>query len=68
LPTNREECRLLFSMGWETANVHLGNRTVVKNLRKHMSKQKSNWLHTAATQMVGAVRQDWQVWRKSGVV
>ena len=68
LPTNREECRLLFSMGWETANVHLGNRTIVKNIRKHMSKQTSNWLHTAATQMVGAVRQDWQVWRKSGMV
>jgi hypothetical protein len=66
LPNNREECRLLFSAGWETANVHLGNPAVVKSIRKHLGKQKSNWLHTAATQMASAVRQDWQVWRKSG--
>lgn len=66
LPKNRDECRLLFSMGWETANVHLGNRAAVQVIRKHLSKQKSGWLHGAATQMATAVRQDWQVWRKSG--
>ncbi|HWX93177.1 MAG TPA: hypothetical protein VNY29_11155 [Terriglobales bacterium] len=38
----------------------------MKNIRKHLSQQKSNWLHAAATQMAAAVRQDWQVWRKSG--
>ena len=68
LPKNRDECRLLFSMGWETANIHLGNRSAVKNIRKHLSRQKSGWLYAAATQMAGAVRQDWQAWRKSGVV
>src|SRR6266516_4619191 len=26
LPKNRDECRLLFAMGWETANIHLGSR------------------------------------------
>jgi hypothetical protein len=68
LPKNRDECRLLFSMGWETANVHLSNRGAVKGIRKHLAKQKSNWLYVAATRMAAAVRQDWQVWRKSGVV
>jgi Uncharacterized protein conserved in bacteria (DUF2252) len=67
LPKNRDECRLLFSMGWETANIHLGNRDSVKNIRKHLEKQKPSWLYTAATQMVAAVRRDWEVWRKSGV-
>jgi hypothetical protein len=65
VPTDREECRLLFAMGWETANIHLGNRAVVKNIRKHLNQQKSNWLHAAAIQMAAVVRQDWQVWRKS---
>jgi hypothetical protein len=66
LPNNREECRLLFSAGWETANVHLGNPAAVKSIRKHLGKQKSSWLHTAATEMANSVRQDWQAWRKSG--
>ncbi len=26
LPSNRDEIRLLFAMGWETANIHLGTR------------------------------------------
>jgi hypothetical protein len=66
LPTDREECRVLFAMGWETANIHLGSRAVVKNIRKHLNQQKSNWLHAAAIQMAAVVRQDWQVWRESG--
>jgi hypothetical protein len=66
LPKNRDECRLLFSMGWETANVHLGSQAAIKSIRKHLSKQKPNWLYTAASEMAGAVRQDWEAWRKSG--
>jgi hypothetical protein len=66
LPKNRDECRLLSSMGRETANVHLGNRGAVKGIRKHLSKQKSTWLFTAASEMAAAVRKDWQFWRKSG--
>jgi hypothetical protein len=66
LPKNRDECRLLFSMGWETANVHLGNRDGEKSIRKHLAKQKPNWLYAAATQMAAAVRRDWDAWRKSG--
>lgn len=63
LPKNRDECRLLFSMGWETANVHLGSATSVSGIRKHLAQQKSSWLYAAATKMATAVRRDWQVWR-----
>jgi uncharacterized protein DUF2252 len=66
LPKDRDECRLLFSMGWETANVHLGNTGAVKGIRKDLGKQKANWLNIAANAMADAVRRDWQVWRKSG--
>ena len=66
LPRNRDECRLLFSAGWETANIHLANPAAVKSIRKHLGKQKSNWLHSAASRMEEAVRGDWQVWKKSG--
>jgi uncharacterized protein (DUF2252 family) len=67
LPTNRDECRLLFSMGWETANIHLGNRDAVKGIRKHLSNQKSTWLYAAAREMVAAVKDDYQVWRKAHI-
>ena len=30
LPKGRDELRLLFAMGWETANIHLGSRSAVK--------------------------------------
>jgi Uncharacterized protein conserved in bacteria (DUF2252) len=67
LPRNRDERRLLFSMGWETANVHLGNREAIKNVRKHLKEQKASWLHSAARQMVTAVKEDWQAWKKARV-
>lgn len=67
LPRNRDECRLLFSMGWETGNIHLGSRKAVKAIRKHLAKQKSAWLYSAARQMAASLRQDWQVWRKAHI-
>jgi hypothetical protein len=67
LPRNRDERRLLFSMGWETANVHLGNREAIKNTRKHLKERKANWLYAAARQMANAVNEDWQAWKKARV-
>lgn len=67
LPKNRDECRLLFSMGWETANIHMGNRDEGKEIRKHLKSQKANWLYAAAREMVAAVNEDWQAWQKAGV-
>jgi len=66
LPKDRDECRLLFSMGWEAGNVHVGNTGAVKSIRKDLAKQKANWLYSAASAMADAVKRDWQVWRKSG--
>jgi hypothetical protein len=63
LPKSRDECRLLFSMGWETANIHLGTPAAIKKIQKHLASQKSSWLYAAATQMSTAVRHDWQAWR-----
>jgi hypothetical protein len=67
LPRNRDERRLLFSMGWETANVHLGNREAIKNVLKHLKEQKASWLHSAARRMVTTVEEDWEAWKKARV-
>ena len=67
LPRNRDECRLLYSMGWETANVHLANRQGMKAVRKHLRMRKPNWLYDAARDMVTAVKQDWQAWKRASL-
>src|ERR1700722_6911349 len=61
-----KEFQLLRAMGWETANIHLGTRNARKSILAHMQKQKAKWLHHAAEEMVNAVREDWNVWRKDG--
>jgi hypothetical protein len=60
------ELRLLHAMGWETANVHLGQRSARKVILRHIDKQKGRWLHLAAQAMLQAVREDWEVWQKKG--
>ena len=58
--------RLLHSMGWETANIHLGTKSSVKLILRHMNKQKGNWLHEASAAMLEVVRDDWKTWKKQG--
>jgi hypothetical protein len=66
LPKKHEQdaaMRLLRSMGWETANVHLGS-TKARNLLKDLEKRKNGWLHRAASAMVESVNADFHEWRK----
>ncbi len=65
LPKGKEELRLLFAMGWETANIHLGSRSVVKQIRQHLDRLKPGWLLASARNMAAAVTGDWNIWRKS---
>lgn len=60
------ELRLLHAMGWETANIHLGQPGARKSILRHLEKQKGKWLHRAAADMLQAVREDWDLWRKKG--
>jgi len=62
LPKKRDEIRLLHAMGFETANIHLGNRNA-KSIRKHLSKQKPAWLAHASVHMTEAVFRDWEEWK-----
>jgi hypothetical protein len=66
LPTDRDELHLLFAMGWETANIHLGSRSALKQVRRHLKTLKPKWLASAAKDMVKAVSDDWRAWSKSG--
>jgi hypothetical protein len=64
LPKKREEERLLHSMGFETANIHLGSKRAIRNVRRDLAKRKPGWLYEAAKKMGDAVRKDWEEWRK----
>lgn len=65
LPKGRDELRLLFAMGWESANIHLGSRFALKHVRQHLDRLKAGWLSAAARNMADAITSDWRVWRKS---
>jgi len=64
LPEQRDELKLLRAMGAETANVHLGSAKG-KTILKDLGKRGDGWLHHAAHQMVDAVVEDWEEWRKT---
>jgi hypothetical protein len=65
LPSDRDEERLLYAMGWETANIHLGTREKTSAVRKDLGARRGRWLHKAAKAMAEATRQDWKEWRKA---
>jgi Uncharacterized protein conserved in bacteria (DUF2252) len=63
LPAERDEIKLLQSMGFETANIHLGTakaRVILKDLKT----RPQGWLYNAARQMVDAITADWERWRR----
>jgi hypothetical protein len=63
LPATHDAVKLLFAMGWETANVHLGSVKAPVLLRD-LAKRPSGWLHQVAEEMFEATSHDWQDWRK----
>jgi hypothetical protein len=65
LPVERDEFRLLAAMGRETANVHLGSRSVVDRVKRDLKARPKNWLRKAAARMAEATTADWKEW-KSG--
>ena len=65
LPSNRDEIRLLFAMGWETGNVHLGTRNARKYVSGHLDRLKPVALLSAAQDMARAVTKDWRAWKQA---
>ena len=65
LPNNRDEIRLLFSMGWETANIHLGTSGARRTISRHLDRLKPVELLSAAKDMAKAVTKDWRAWKEA---
>jgi hypothetical protein len=64
LPRKRDEGQLLYAMGWETANVHLGSHKVITAIRRDLPKRKATWLRGAAMQMTNVTINDWKEWAR----
>ncbi len=63
IPKEREESKLLYAMGLETANIHLGSTRSAKAVVKDFSKRSKKWLHEAASVMGKVMLKDWEDWR-----
>jgi hypothetical protein len=64
LPAERDEARLLYDMGWETANIHFGAPRAIPKIKLDLGKRRGRWLHRASKTMLAATLEDWRAWRK----
>jgi hypothetical protein len=62
LPRRRDESKLLRSMGYETANIHLGSEHA--RLAADLKRRHPRWLERSARAMADAVTSDWRSWRR----
>jgi hypothetical protein len=63
LSKERDEEKLLYAMGAEAANVHLGSKRQTANILRDLSKRKSDWLRSAARLMSKAMVGEWKEYR-----
>ncbi len=66
LPAARDEKRLLRSMGYEVANIHLGTPGARGKIARDLKKRGPGWLHAAAEKMLKQSADDWEDWRRRG--
>ncbi len=59
LPLRRDEGRILYAMGSETANIHLGSASI-KVVLRDINQRPALWLHRASKLMSEALSQDWK--------
>ena len=64
LPGERDEARLLYDMGWETANMHFASLTAIPKVKDDLRARRGKWLHKAAKSMCKATIKDWEHWRE----
>lgn len=64
LSTVDEEEWLLYAMGFETANVHLGGagEGSRKQILQHLAKQKKGWLKKSVQEMLVLLMRDFKAW------
>jgi uncharacterized protein (DUF2252 family) len=64
MPRWRDEEELLWTMGYEVANVHLGTRGASPRIRADLRRHKPKWLRQSAERMTEATLADWKEWKR----
>jgi hypothetical protein len=63
LPRERDEYTLLYAMGKETANVHLGSKGQISRVLADLRKRNKRWLRRAGKEMARVVEKEWKNYR-----
>ncbi|MFI5145070.1 MAG: DUF2252 family protein, partial [Ignavibacteria bacterium] len=64
LPKEHDEKKLLYAMGWETGNIHLGSVKAIKAIKKDLGEKHKDWLHEQAEIMLDATEKDFKEWQE----
>jgi hypothetical protein len=64
LPDECDEVKLLYAMGFETANIHLGSPRALAAIRRDLRNRPRKWLRKSVKAMSDAVLADWRDWKK----
>ena len=64
MPRRRDDQKLLWTMGYELANVHLGSRGANARIRSDLRRRKPKWLRQSAETMAEATLADWKEWKR----
>jgi hypothetical protein len=64
LPKNRDEALLLWSMGFDAGNHHLGSKEAIPAVQKALASLKDDWLRDAALAVQQDNFADFKMWRK----
>jgi hypothetical protein len=65
LPKHSDEETLLYAMGSEAANVHLGSKRQSRRILEDLKRRKEDWLEDAAVRMAKLLEKDWNRYRDS---
>lgn len=64
LKSAQDERLILYSMGFETGNVHAGTPSARTQLLADLSQRRGNWLTDAVEAMTRSTEQDFKEWKK----
>jgi hypothetical protein len=59
-----DESRLLWLMGYETANIHMGTKNGATTILRDLASRDQNWLVDAAKTMAKSTNEDFKDWKK----
>jgi hypothetical protein len=62
MPGRRDEMHLLWAMGFETANVHLGTKGVRATIRRELRRFDGHWLGHRAAEAAKLTVEEWEAW------